>query len=160
VQHAGFGNPMESTAAEIDPDFNDMSAIVEYLSNGVLQSAVYEFSDLINACRLLHAFEYHLEGKMIKCKKKAPIINPDGSENWDEAIDIDGKRLELTAAKKSWFGKLFGDQYGGTKFTLADGRRIQFGVRGSNRSRRFTIEILTDPGTPGAPQDTTAAAAQ
>jgi hypothetical protein len=142
VQNAGFGNPMQSTAAEVDPDYADMLAIVERLAEAVERRAEYEFHQLIDVCRELHAFEWHLEGKMVKCKKAVPTIDADGNEDHEDTVEVDSERFELTPSKKSWFGKLFGDQYGGTKFTLSDGRRVQFGRRGSNRQRRFTIEVL------------------
>lgn len=132
VQHAGYGNPLESTAAEVDPDFADMSRVVERLAEGVENRAEYEFQDVIEVCRELQAFEWHLEGKMVKVK----------GEGFD---DPDVERLELTASNRSWFGKLFFNRYGGSKFTLKDGRRAQFGRRGAEKQRRFTVEIL-DPG--------------
>jgi hypothetical protein len=130
VEHAGFGNPLESTAAETDPDFADMSRVVKKLAEGVERRAEYEFQEVIEICRELNAFEWHLEGKMVKVKTPVDSLEPDG------------ERFELTASNRSWFGKLFHDQYGGTKFTLSDGRRVQFGRRGKDRQRRFTIEIL------------------
>lgn len=136
IQHAGFGNPMESTAAEVDPDFADMKAVIEKLSDGVEDHAEYDFNDIIDACRELNAFEWHLEGRMVKSKRQ--VKDPElGGTTSEEA-----ERWELTPGKKSWFGKLFSDQYGGTKFTLTDGRRAQFGKRGKNRQRRYTIQIL------------------
>lgn len=139
TQHAGFGNPLESTAAEVDPDYADMLAVVERLADGVERRAEYEFHQLIDVCRELNAFEWHLEGKMVKAKTKEASIDINGEEI---EVDVESERFELTAAKKSWFGKLFSDQYGGTKFTLGDGRRVQFGRHGTNRQRRYTIEVL------------------
>src|SRR5436853_117863 len=57
--------------------------------------------------------------------------------------EVEHERFELTPTHKSWFGKLFSDSYGGTLFTLQDGRRVQFGRRGKNRQRRYTVEIVT-----------------
>jgi len=51
-------------------------------------------------------------------------------------------RFELTPSKKSWFGKLFSRKYGGTRFTLADGRRVCFGHKGCNRNKKYLIEVL------------------
>jgi hypothetical protein len=136
IEHAGFGNPMESTAAEVDPDFADMKAVIEKLSQDVDDHAEYDFNDIIDACRELNAFEWHLEGRVVKTKTR--VKDPELGGTTTEESD----RWELTPAKKSWFGKLFSDQYGGTKFTLADGRRVQFGKRGKNRQRRYTIQIL------------------
>jgi hypothetical protein len=140
VEHAGFGNPMQSAAAEVDPDFADMSAIVERLAEGVKKRAEYEFRDIIDVCRELNAFEWYLEGKMVKVKEKQ-LTEPDLTGAQKE-IEVEVDRFELNPGKKSWFGKLFSDQYGGTKFTLADGRRVQFGRHGVNRQRRYTIEVL------------------
>jgi hypothetical protein len=141
VEHAGFGNPMQSAAAEVDPDFADMSAIVERLAEGVKKRAEYEFREIIEVCRELNAFEWYLEGKMIKTKSKELYGEPD-LEGKQKVTEVETEQFELNAGKKSWFGKLFSDQYGGTKFTLADGRRVQFGKHGVNRQRRYTIEVL------------------
>lgn len=137
VQHAGYGNPMESTAAEVDPDYADMTAVVERLATDVARRAEYEFADIIEICRELNAFEWHLDGKMVKTRVKIKDDDPLMGDRYE-----DTERFELTAGNKSWFGKLFTDQYGGAKFTLADGRRVQFGKQGKNRQRRYTIEVL------------------
>jgi len=141
VEYAGFGNPMQSAAAEVDPDFADMSAIVARLAEGVTKRAEYEFRDIIEVCRSLNAFEWHLEGKMVKRKVKRPDGMPeiDGKEG---QIEVEEEQFELTQGKKSFFGKLFTNQYGGTRFTLADGRRVQFGAHGENRQKRYEIQIL------------------
>ena len=102
-------------------------------------TAEFEFHQLIEICRELHAFEWHLDGKMVKTKVKVATTDTFGNPiEADEEIE----RFELTAAKKSWFGKLFSDQYGGTSFVLSDGRRVRFGKHGANRQRRYTIQVL------------------
>jgi hypothetical protein len=122
VEYAGFGSPMKSTAAESDPDFADMLAIVEHMAKGVDRRWEFEFDALIDVCRELTAFECQLQGTWIR----------DGST----------ERFELMPRSRSFFGKLFSDQYGGTIFALADGRRVRFGKRGKNRQRRYTIEVV------------------
>lgn len=142
VEHAGFGNPMQSTAAEVDPDFADMRAVVEKLAADLDAShdqEAFEFHEIIDVCRELNAFEWHLEGKITKQKVKEKDVDLDGVE-YDKDVDIE--RFELTAANKSWFGKLFSVQYGGTVFTLADERRVRFGKQGKNRQRRYTVELI------------------
>lgn len=144
VEHAGFGNPMESVAAEVDPDFADMQAIVEKLADGVAKRAEYEFRYIIDVCREINAFEWHLEGKTVKKRIKTghdPVL---GDLYGDE------ETFELTQAKKSFFGKLFTNQYGGTRFRLADGRRVQFGEHGANRQKRYTVQILDANDQPSA----------
>lgn len=141
VEHAGFGNPLTSVSAEIDPDFADMQAIVESLAKGVERRAEYEFREVIEVCRELHAFEWMLEGKMVKYREKVPDGLPDLDGKQGE-VEVERERFQLGAKGNSFFGKLFGEQYGGTKFTLADGRRVLFGKRGDNRQRRYTIEVL------------------
>lgn len=141
VEFAGYGNPMESAAAEVDPDFADMSAIVERLAKDVKKRAEYQFGDLIEVCRELNAFEWHLEGKMVKAKEKQLDGLPDQFGEQKE-IEVEVERFQLNPKGNSFFGKLFGDQYGGTRFTLSDGRRVQFGARGANRQRRFMIQVL------------------
>lgn len=140
VQFADYGNPMESTAEEVDPDYADMLAIVDRLAEGVTHRAEYEFHQLIDICRELNLFEWHLEGKIVKSKVGEVERDADGNVTGGGVVDVE--RFELTPTHKSWFGKLFSDAYGGTIFTLKDNRRIQFGRRGKNRQRRYTIEVL------------------
>jgi hypothetical protein len=144
VQNAGYANPMESVAEHIDPDYADMMAIVERLADGVEKRAEYEFHQLIDVCRELNLFEWHLEGKMVK--SKSTEVERDGAGKVVGGGTTEVERFELTPKSKSWFGKLFTDSYGGTVFSLADGRRVQFGRRGKNRQRRYTIEIVTAAG--------------
>ena len=147
IENAGYGNPMASTAAKINPDYADMLAVVERLAKDVGRRAEYEFQQLIDVCREINAFEWHLDGKLTKVKIKELQKGVDTFGHPIESeVEIERERFELTAAKKSWFGKLFSDQYGGTEFTLSDGRRVQFGRRGTNRQRRYTIQVLTADG--------------
>jgi hypothetical protein len=134
VENAGYGNPMESTAAEINPDYADMMAIVERLADGVERRAEYEFRRLIDICRELNLFEWHLEGKVIKRK----VVEGEGTMEVTREIE----QFDLTPSNKSWFGKLFSKTYGGSMFTIPDGRRVQFGKRGENRQRLYTVEII------------------
>lgn len=127
VEHAVYGNPLESVMDEISDTYSDMLAMVEKMCESVQDKTEFEFSNLIDACRELNAFEWHLEGKTIK-----------GGE-------FEPDRFELTQSNKSWFGKLFSKRYGGTKFVLADGRLVRFGKRGRNRHRRYTFEVLPIP---------------
>jgi hypothetical protein len=136
VEHAGYGNPLESTAAEVDPDYADMLAVVERLASNVEKRAEFEFHELIEICRELNLFEWHLDGKIVKATRE--MRDDEGKVTGAETVE----RFDLTPSNKSWFGKLFSDSYGGTKFTLRDGRRVQFGQRGRNRQRRYTIEIV------------------
>jgi hypothetical protein len=144
IEFAGYGTPMASTAGEINQDYADMLAIMERLAAGVTKRAEYEFHDLIEICRELNAFEWHLEGKVMKTKTKVGTDVLLGDQ-WEEQ-----ERFELTQGKKSWFGKLFSKTYGGSEWTLSDGRRVQFGKRGDNRQRRYTIQLLDTDGQPVA----------
>jgi hypothetical protein len=139
VQNAGFENPMQSTVAEVDPDYADMMAVVIELMKNVERKAEFEFNDIIEVCRELNAFEWHLEGKIVKGKRTESVAGIDGSEYERE---LEYERFELTAANKSWFGRLFSLQYGGTVFVLPDGRRVRFGKFGKNRARRYILEIV------------------
>jgi hypothetical protein len=139
VEHAGFVNPMQSTAAEVDPDYADMLAVVTALSKDLEDRMEFEFHEIIEVCRELNAFEWHLEGKVTKQKVKVADHDPVMGDT-EREVEID--RFELNAANKSWFGKLFSVQYGGTRFILADGRRVRFGKRGKNRQRRYTLELV------------------
>jgi hypothetical protein len=122
VQHAGFSNPLTSTVAEVDPDFDDMLAVIERLAESAkTRRAEFEFSELIEACRNTSSFEWQLEGRWVR-----------------EASGAD--RFEPSPRALTFFGKLF-MKYGGTKFSLSGGRRVQFGRRGKNRQRRFTLEF-------------------
>jgi hypothetical protein len=135
VELAGYGNPMASVVEEISDTFADMKALVEKLCESVQDRTEFQFSELIDACREVHAFEWHLEGKTIKGTEYEP------------------DRFELTQSKKAWFGKLFSQRWGGTRFTLQDGRRVRFGHRGRNRHRRYVLEILQPipTSTPASP---------
>lgn len=144
IEFAGYGNPMASTAGEINQDYADMLAIMERLAAGVTKRAEYEFHDLIEICRELNAFEWHLDGKVMKTKTLKEVDPILGNVYTDE------ERFELTQGKKSWFGKLFSKTYGGSEWTLSDGRRVQFGKRGDNRQRRYTIQLLDTDGQPVA----------
>jgi hypothetical protein len=139
VENAGYENPMQSTAAEIDPDYADMLTIVERLAEGVDRRAAYEFRDLVEICRELSLFEWHLEGKMVKSTVK--VNEEDDLTGESREVERSVERFELSPSNKSWFGKLFSKTYGGSVFTLSDGRRVQFGKRGENRQRLYTIEI-------------------
>lgn len=143
AQAAGFANPMQSTAAEIDPDFADMSAVINELArrqdfqqDGKI---IVEFREIIEVCRRLNAFEWHLEGKITKVKVK----EIDHTEDPPEEYEVEREQFELTAANKSWFGRMLSLQYGGTTWLLADGRtRVRFGKRGEKRSRQYTLQVI------------------
>lgn len=139
VQEAGFGNPMQSTAAEVDPDYADMLAVVTAMA--ATHTKEFEFHEIIEICRELNAFEWHLEGKISKVKDKVTKRDEFGD---DVTSEVERDRFELSAANKSWFGKLFSVQYGGTIFVLSDGSRVRFGKRGKNRQRRYTLELVAD----------------
>lgn len=122
VEHAGFANPLESTAREADSNWDDMIALVEELSREIIGGKVeYQFDQVIEAARRINAFEWRLH--------HGPAQGETGKSG-------------LTPTNKSWFGKLLGDRYGGTRFTLADGRHVRFGKRGRNRQRLYEIEIV------------------
>jgi hypothetical protein len=140
IEHAGYGNPLESTAGDVNPDYAEMLVLVDRLAEGVTRRAEYEFAQLIDVCRELHLFEWHLDGKLIKTKEVKDLFDEHGKKTGAENADIE--RFELTSSHKSWFGKFFSDKYGGALFTITDGRRVQFGNRGKNRQRRYTIEIV------------------
>lgn len=142
VEHAGYGDPMAIDVADVAPDYGDMLAIVERVAEGVTDRREFEFNELISVCRELHAFEWHLEGKV--GKKKIVHTEKDEEGKVVGVEEVETETFELTAANKSWFGKLFSMQYGGTIFTLAEGRRARFGKRGKNRKRRYIIEMLTE----------------
>lgn len=136
IQNAGYGNPMESTASEINPVYASMQVIVEELAKDVDLRAEYEFHRLIDICRQNNLFEWHMDGKVVKTTVEEK--DDDG-----KVVGVDtSDRFDLTPSKKSWFGKLFSKVYGGSVFTLQDGRRVQFGKHGENRQRRYTIEVL------------------
>jgi hypothetical protein len=112
VEAAGYDCPVRSLANKIDPDLRDMTTLVEKLAAGVQHHYEYEFGELVAFCRELNTFEW---------------LVPPG---------------ELSGKERSSLGKIFGLQYAGTIFRLSDGRRVQFGRRGNNRQRRYTIEII------------------
>lgn len=123
VECAGFAAPLVSSKEEIDPDYADMRAIVTYLARGVTLRAEFTFDQVVEAARSEGAFDLRIEGNTVRDRR-------DGRE-----------RFELAPKARSWFGKLLSARYGGILFTLPDGRGARFGRRGTNRQRRFTIEI-------------------
>ena len=52
------------------------------------------------------------------------------------------KYTVLNQRSKSALGKMFAAKYGGRKFRLKDGRLVQFGKRGRNRHRKYSVEII------------------
>jgi hypothetical protein len=121
VVAAGYAMPLKSVAAQIDPDFADMLALVGKLAEGVQSRAEYDFAAVVDICREIGVFEWW-------------VLNRQRGASADT--------FELTAKARSWLGKTFSERYGGTSFRLVDGRRARFGNRGKNRQRRYTIELL------------------
>src|SRR5439155_22505118 len=59
VEFAGFGSPMKSNPADVDPDYDDMLAIIQYLVEERLvhmRRGEFDFDELIDACLVLIAF--------------------------------------------------------------------------------------------------------
>ena len=62
VEHAGYGNPLESVIREISDTYSDMLAMIEKLCETVVDRKEFEFPRLIDVCREIKAFEWNLEG--------------------------------------------------------------------------------------------------
>lgn len=127
TEFAGLGDPCARRADDegSDPELDDMNAmiraLVETFEAGERMKE-FTFSDLIEQCLELKAFSWAIEGSWKK----------EEGERWFEP-------KKGTESKLGW---LFGQKYGGTIFTLPDGRRLRFGRQGKNRQRRYTIELL------------------
>ncbi|HEX7517776.1 MAG TPA: hypothetical protein VF345_10890 [Chthoniobacterales bacterium] len=121
VENAGFGNPFTSSERHTDLEFDQMSALIEHLAAGVRSKREFKFHQIIEACRQLGAFEARTS----------------------RSARHETGEAQLRPADKSWFGKLLGDRYGATSFTLRDGRRARFDKRSFNRSRRYVLEIMS-----------------
>lgn len=127
TEFAGLGDPCARRPDDegSDPELDDMNAmiraLVETFEAGERMKE-FTFAELVDHCMELKAFAWEIEG------------------NWKKE---DGERWFQPSKKtESKMGWKFGQKYGGTIFTLPDGRRLRFGRQGKNRQRRYTLELL------------------
>lgn len=127
TEFAGFGDPCARRPDDegSDPELDDMNAmiraLVETFEAGERMKE-FTFAELIEHCMELKAFAWEIEGNWKK----------EEGERWFQPS-------KKTESKMGW---KFGQKYGGTVFTLPDGRRLRFGRQGKNRQRRYTLELL------------------
>jgi hypothetical protein len=127
TEFAGFGDPCARRADDegSDPELDDMQALIRALVETFTAGEKlkeFTFAELIDQCIELKAFAWEIEGNYKK----------EDGERWFQPS-------KKTESKLGW---KFGQKYGGTIFTLPDGRRARFGRQGKNRQRRYTLEML------------------
>lgn len=127
VEYAGFGDPCARRPDDegSDPELDDMQALIRVLVEKFTSGErmrEFTFAELIEECMELKAFAWEIEGNWKK----------EEGERWFQPS-------KKTESKLGW---KFGQKYGGTVFTLPDGRRLRFGRQGKNRQRRYTLELL------------------
>jgi hypothetical protein len=143
VINAGFGDPIEPPPSDDfsgDQEAADMMTLVqalvadmerlrnvEDLADGKkpesLKKKEFTFEELVEAAQANDCFSWMMSGTTKK------------DDEGDEYIVLDQR-------SKSALGKLFAAKYGGRKFRLKDGRVVQFGKRGRNRHRKYSVEIV------------------
>jgi hypothetical protein len=125
VTHAGFGDPLEPLPVEESGNSKmaDMHALLGALVGQFLDEDAAEqefgFQEIVDACVKIDSFAWMMDG-----------------------AEKDGQ-FKLKPAKCSQFGKMLSEEFGGKKFRLPDGRRVQFGHRGKNRSKRYLVKLLS-----------------
>ena len=125
VYHAGFGDPLEPLAVEESGNSKraDMQALVAALAALLFDEDAgeqeFSFQTIVDICVKLDAFSWMM----------------DGTENKEG-------EMKLKPAKCSMFGKMLSEEFGGKKFRLHDGRRVQFGHRGKNRSKKYLVKVI------------------
>lgn len=127
TEFAGLGDPCARRPDDegSDPELDDMNAMIRALVDTFEEGdrlKEFTFADLLEHCMELKAFSYEIEGKWTK----------EEGERWFQPS-------KKTESKMGW---KFGQKFGGTIFTLPDGRRVRFGRQGKNRQRRYTLELL------------------
>ena len=125
MYHAGFGDPLEPLAVEESGNSKraDMQALVAALAALLFDEDAgeqeFSFQTIVDICVKLDAFSWMM----------------DGTENKEG-------EMKLKPAKCSMFGKMLSEEFGGKKFRLHDGRRVQFGHRGKNRSKKYLVKVI------------------
>lgn len=143
VINAGFSDPLESPPSDDfsgDQEAADMMTLVQVLvadmerlndlgalddgkKPDALKKKEFTFEELVAAAQGNDCFGWMMGGTTKK------------NEEGEEYIVLDQR-------SKSALGKLFAAKYGGRKFRLKDGRVVQFGKRGRNRHRKYSVEIV------------------
>lgn len=101
----------------------DVSALEDGKKPEPLKKKEFTFEELVDAAQANDCFGWMMGGTTKK------------DEEGNEYIALDQR-------SKSALGKLFAAKYGGRKFRLKDGRVVQFGKRGRNRHRKYSVEIV------------------
>jgi hypothetical protein len=132
VHAAGFGDPCTQPAAEEspDPEYADMHALVSHFFPEGDNVPVVEvtFEQMVEASLHINAFRWMIDGRW-----------RDGGE------DENGKKLdkwyEANAKTNAKLGTLWSVKYGGALFRLSNGRTVEFGKRGKNRHKKYTLTL-------------------
>jgi len=143
VTNAGFGDPIEPAPSDDfsgDQEAADMMSLIQVLVADMqrlndltpleegkkpepLKKKEFTFEELVEAAQANDCFGWMMGGTTKK------------DDQGEEYIALDQR-------SKSALGKLFAAKYGGRKFRLKDGRVVQFGKRGRNRHRKYSLEIV------------------
>lgn len=136
VEFAGFGDPCLQRPDEerSDNEYSDMAELLgilfERFAEGEREKE-FTFADLVETCVNKNLLTWKTDGQW----KTSTVKGKDGKE-WTERWYQASKRAE------SALGLLFADKYGGTLFTVR-GTKLRFGNRGKNRTRRYTISVVS-----------------
>lgn len=117
-------DPLERRATDetTDADFEDMKALVQAIMDKSKEKVVEVKYDELIAESLHNAlFGWIIEGKWNKNETPA-VYEPTGRCN-------------------SRLGLLWSRKYGGRVFSLSDGRRVRFGMRGRQRHKLYTLTL-------------------
>jgi hypothetical protein len=128
VDFAGFGDPCERPPddGDADTEYEDMMALVKELTDMIDEGGTakeFTFSEVLEVAVESNCFSWIIEGRW---------VNPR-----DEPKYYDPKPKTMAI-----MGKLFADKYGGRTFKLDDGRRVSFGKKGKNRSRKYEVTLV------------------
>lgn len=128
VDFAGFGDPCERPPddGDADSEFEDMMALVKAVADLIEEdnkSVELTFSQILEMAVEGNCFAWIIEGRWI--------------ERRDEP-----RTYEAKPKTQAILGRLFAEKYGGRTFVLDDGRRVRFGKKGKNRSRRYEVVLL------------------
>lgn len=133
VEFAGFANPcsMRPDEERGDNEFSDMAALIAALMEDFGEGdreREFTFAELVETCVERNFFTWWLDGRWRSETHETSAGK--STHRWYEP----SKRCE---GKMSW---LFADKYGGTLFKIG-GRKVRFGKRGKNRSRRYIVAV-------------------
>ena len=123
---AGFGDPLEPTGDEFDPDSRDMRQLIALLA-GYLNPESTDPED--------HTFEAEFDAMIELCRNNDFFVQKiDGKKNKDQEFILDrGSRIQM--------GKLFGRE-SGQVWPIEGKGKVRFGRKGSKNWRSFHVDLV------------------